>query len=221
MDKDKLYRISIFEEEKFKRYVAKLGVDDLKELQSYFDRAMPVAKQNKGINLKIRLTNYKYFTKYMADDQTINRMKLEEQKKRSMEQLKWTIDNEMENAIAKYRIARYIPIDIILTTGEHYQVMLDFSVTWSDMKQIYDRGFICDCELADCEEILSPESYKNNSKLHLKGGESLFIRNSQIIGMTVDKETAMANVSDFVIELVRTTNKYNLSDHEIDSYFTW
>ena len=79
-DKHKLYQISIFEEEKFKRKVAGLGVDDLKELKSYFDEAMPIAKRIKNVDLKIRLTNYKYLTAYMADDQTIKRMKLEEQK---------------------------------------------------------------------------------------------------------------------------------------------
>lgn len=97
MDKDKLYRLSIFEKEKFKRIVAKLGLYDLTDLKNYFDRAMPTAINNKDVNLKIRLANYNYLISYinhdhlisyMTDDQTMNQIKPEEQKESSVGKLK-------------------------------------------------------------------------------------------------------------------------------------
>lgn len=223
MDKDILYRISAFQEEKFKKHVAKLGIDDLKELKNYFDRAMPTAKKNKSVNLNIRLTNYKYLTAYMADDQTINRMKLEEEKKSSMEKLKQIVDesDEMSRVIDKYSVAQKIPIHIMLTTGEHYYVMLDSSMTWREMMLIHARGFMENGEPDDCGKMLSIDSYKKISKFRLKGGKSLFIRHSQIAGMIVDEETMMAKISEFVSELMVVGNKYNLSDHEIDNYFNF
>lgn len=229
MDKDILYRISAFQEEKFKRHVAKLGIDDLKELKNYFDRAMPTAKKNKDVNLKIRLANYNYLTSYinytystvhMTDDQTMNRIKLEEQKESSIKKLKRVVDGEMKSVIAKYKIAQNITINLILATGDHYVVMLDdFPMTWREMKHIYDRGFIWDSEPDDCGKMLSIDSYKKISNFRLKGGEIIFIRNSQIAGMIVDEETTMAKISEFVSELVVVANKYNLSDLEIDNYF--
>ena len=223
MDKDKLYRISIFEEEKFKRYVAKLGVDDLEKLKGYLDRVMPTAKKVKGVNFKIRLANYKYLTEYMADEQTINQLKLEkqkkEQKKSSMEKLRRMADGEMKHVTAKYRTAQNIPVRIILTTGEHYYVTMESSIPWRTIMQIHDNGVLGSSGVFECEEILSPDSYKEISKFDLESGKSLVIRNSQIIGMLVDEETMMANINDFVSELQAVAGKYNLSDFQIAQYF--
>lgn len=222
-DKHKLYQISIFEEEKFKRKVAGLGVDDLKELKSYFDEAMPIAKRIKNVDLKIRLTNYKYLTAYMADDQTIKRMKLEEQKKRSMEKLQRIIDDEMAHLVStEYRAAQEVPCHIILTTGEHYDITLFSSMTWLEMKKIYNRGFFGNNEPAVCGEVIRPDNCKKISKFHLKNGKSLVVRNSQIIRVIVDKvdeETMMMNIDDFLSKLEEITNKYNLSDFQIAQYF--
>lgn len=221
MDKDKLYRISISEEGRFKRKVAKLSIDDLKELKSYFDQAMPIAKKNKGVNLKIRLANYKYLTAYMADDQTINRLKLEKQKEEQkaslMEKLKQEIDIKMNHLATKYRAIQKVPARKIMTTRRNYSVTLGSSMSWREMKKIYDRGFIRD-EPVTCEEILSPDSYKEISKFNLATGESLVIRNSQIIGTIFDEKTMMTIINNFVSELVEVAEKYNLSDQEIDNY---
>lgn len=210
MNNDKLYSISVLKEEKFKREVAKLGVDGLKELKSYFDRVMP-AKKSKGANLKIRLANYKHLTAYMADEQTIKRMRLEEQKR---EQEK----SSMKHVIAKYRTAQKVPVRIMLTTRENFHIMLGSSMPWREMKMIHDRGYIGDCYLSVCGEILSLGNYKELSRFDLGLGKSLLIRNSQIIGMLVDEEKMMKNINGFVSELLEVADKYDLSDHKIDNY---
>lgn len=229
MDKDKLYRLSIFEKEKFKRIVAKLGLDDLTDLKNYFDRAMPTAINNKDVNLKIRLANYNYLISYinhdhlisyMTDDQTMNQIKPEEQKESSMGKLKKKIDSEMKHlATIEYRAAQKVPIELMLTTGEHYDAMIDSSMPWSEMKLIHDRGYLDGNELLDCDEILSTDSDRETLKFRLKYDQILVIRNSQIIGMLVDKKTILANINDFVNKLVETVSKYNLTNNEVDNYF--
>ncbi|AKG66634.1 hypothetical protein [Lactobacillus helveticus] len=128
------------------------------------------------------------------------------------------VDGKMKCVMAKYRVAQEIPINIMLTTGKHYYAMLDSSMTWREIKQIYYRGYIGDDELVDFKKILSHDSYKNLSKFRLKNGKSILIRNSQIIGMIFDENVIMANINDFASELEKIANEYNLSDEEIDKY---
>lgn len=128
-------------------------------------------------------------------------------------------ESSMKHVLAKYKVAQYLYSSIILTTGDHYYVILDDSpMTWRDMMQIYDRQFLWDGEPA-FEKILSPDSYKDLSQFRLKNGQSILIRNSQIVGIIFDKKTMMANISDFASELKEIASKYNLSDSDIDNYF--
>lgn len=129
-------------------------------------------------------------------------------------------ESSMKNVMAKYKVAQHISSNLILTTGDHYYVILDdLPMTWREMRTIYDNHFIGDSELDVFEKTLSSDSYKNLSKFRLKNGQSILIRNSQIIGMIFDEKAIMANISDFASELEKITSKYNLSDRGIDNYF--
>lgn len=129
-------------------------------------------------------------------------------------------ESSMKNVIAKYKVAQNISCSIILTTGDHYYVILDdIPMTWRKMRLIYDRHFIWDSEPFEFEKILSSDSYKDLSKFRLKNGQSILIRNSQIVGIIFDEKAMMANISDFASELEEIASKYNLSDPDIDNYF--
>lgn len=197
-----------------------MGVDDLKELKRYFDQAMPKAKRYGGVNLSLRLANYKYLTTYMSDVSTINRIKLEEQKKKSMEEWEQMINDEMNHLVAnEYKAAQEIPAQLMLTRGENFSVTLYSSMSWRRMKEIADRGFIGNTEPAACGDILSYDHYKDISKFYFENDRSLIIRNSQIIGMTIDEEAMMQNINNFTNKLEEIACKYNLPVYKIDGYF--